>query len=201
MRLPLIAGRGNLPLSAITDYLRAIREIHRGGSATEHSYRAPLAELLEEVGDGVVVTNEPKHRSDCGAPDMSVTDGPGPEALKIGYIECKDIGVSLDDVEGSEQLERYRENLDNLILTDYLQFRWYVDGEERMRATLARPSGTHAPDSRRPRLEAVPGAEDQLSDLLSCYLAHTPEPITSPEELARGMARIAARLDGSTFRQ
>ncbi len=124
-------------MSAITDYLRAVRDIHRGGSATELSYRAALAALIEAVGAGVVATNEPRHRSDCGAPDMSVTDGPGPEALKIGYIECKDIGVPLDEVAKNEQLTRYRQSLPNLILTDYLEFRWYVEGEARMRATLA----------------------------------------------------------------
>jgi hypothetical protein len=181
-------------VSAITEYLRIIREIYAGRSATEHSYRAALAELLQAVGGDVVATNEPKHRSDCGAPDMSVTDGPGPEALKIGYLECKDIGVSLDDAAESDQLERYRENLPNLILTDYLQFRWYVEGEERMRASLATPSGTQARSPGAPAWTAVPGGEDALADLLSCFLQRRPEPITSPEELARGMARIARMI-------
>jgi hypothetical protein len=69
-----------MALSAISDYLRAIRAT-REGAATEHSYRPALKALLEEIGSGVVATNEPPHRSDCGAPDMSVTDGPGREAL------------------------------------------------------------------------------------------------------------------------
>ncbi|MFO8079266.1 MAG: hypothetical protein R6V07_03065 [Armatimonadota bacterium] len=181
-------------MSAITDYLRTVRKIHRGQSATEHSYRAALAELLEAVGSGVVATNEPKHRSDCGAPDMSVTDGPGPEALKIGYIECKDIGVPLDETAKNEQLTRYRENLPNLILTDYLEFRWYVEGEERMRASLAHASGTQTRSPGAPAWTAVPEGEESLADLLTSFLARTPEPITSPEELARRMARITRMI-------
>ena len=110
-----------MPLKA---YLRDVRDIHRKGNATEHSYRPALKLLLEGLRGGVVATNEPTHRTDCGAPDMVVSRGGGSVGLNIGYVECKDIGVSLDAVAKSEQLKRYRAHLGNLILTDYLEFRW-----------------------------------------------------------------------------
>jgi len=37
--------------------------------------------------------------------------------IPLGFVEAKDIGVSLDDTEKSEQLKRYRDGLANLILT------------------------------------------------------------------------------------
>ncbi|MGC9320374.1 MAG: N-6 DNA methylase, partial [Armatimonadota bacterium] len=172
-------------MSAISDYLRAIRREFRG-EPTEHSYRTALKELLEELRPGVVAQNEPKHRRDCGAPDMNVRDGTGAEALTIGYLECKDIGVSLDAVEESDQLTRYRDNLDNLVLTDYLQFRWYVEGDERARATLAHVSGD--------RIVADTAAQEQVRELLEAFLACTPEPITSPRELAQRMAKITRMI-------
>ncbi|MEA3403106.1 MAG: N-6 DNA methylase, partial [Armatimonadota bacterium] len=172
-------------MPAITDYLRAIRREFRG-EPTEHSYRGALKQLLEAVRSGVVAQNEPKHRRDCGAPDMNVRDGTGAEALTIGYLECKDIGVSLDAVEESDQLERYRDNLDNLVLTDYLQFRWYVEGDERARATLAHVSGD--------RIVADTAAEQQVRELLEAFVSRTPEPITSPRELAQRMAKITRMI-------
>ncbi len=92
-------------MTAVTDYLRAVRETARE-QATEHSYRPHLKALLEALRPGAVATNEPKHRRDCGAPDMSVADGSGPGAVTIGYVECKDIDTHLDEVERSEQLTR-----------------------------------------------------------------------------------------------
>ena len=44
----------------------------------------------------------------------------------------------LEEEEKSEQLKRYRRYLGNLILTDYLEFRWYVDGELRRTGRMAR---------------------------------------------------------------
>jgi hypothetical protein len=36
-----------------------------------------------------------------------------------------------------KQLKRYRASLGNLILTDYLQFHWYVDGQCRDKSSPA----------------------------------------------------------------
>jgi hypothetical protein len=43
----------------------------------------------------------------------------GHQTIPVGYIEAKDIGKSLDQVQRSEQMKRYLNSLDNLILTDY----------------------------------------------------------------------------------
>ena|SRR5438128_8508831 len=105
-----------------TEYINAIRKDFASGNATEHTYRPALKTLIESLQNGITATNEPKRRTDCGAPDLIVTKSDVP----LGYIEAKDIGVSLDKAEKSEQLKRYRDSLGNLILTDYLEFRWYV---------------------------------------------------------------------------
>ena len=112
-----------------------LQELHKNlstGAATEHTHRSALKTLLEAVGDGVQAINEPK-RIECGAPDFIITRVHVP----IGYVEAKDTGASLDAAEQSEQMYRYRDSLNNLILTDYLEFRWYVEGEHRETARLA----------------------------------------------------------------
>ena len=70
---------------------------YQTGNATEHTYRSALQELIETLAQGITATNEPK-RVKCGAPDFIITNKHTP----LGYIETKDIGVSLD------QTERYR---------------------------------------------------------------------------------------------
>ena len=83
-----------------------------------------LKELIETLGGGgTKALNEPSH-VECGAPDFIVEHS----GVPIGYVECKDVGVNLDNAERSDQLKRYRGGLPNLILTDYLEFRWYVRG-------------------------------------------------------------------------
>ena len=57
--------------------------------------------------------------------------------VPLGYVETKDIGVDLDKVEKTDQMHRYLKALHNLILTDYLEFRWYVNGERRLKVRIA----------------------------------------------------------------
>jgi len=118
--------------TALRAYLNGIEKYYKAGIATEHTYRGTLQELLEGMGTGIAATNEPK-RVKCGAPDYVIEH----DNLTIGYVEAKDVGIALDKIEKDEQLGRYRRALDNLILTDYLEFRWYVKGEKQMTARLA----------------------------------------------------------------
>ncbi len=100
------------------------------GDAGEHTHRPALKTLLEVLHPHLSATNEPKQITDVGAPDMIVRV----EGATVGFVEAKDIGVSLDAAEKSDQLKRYLTAFPNLLLTDYLEFRWYVDGKRRARA-------------------------------------------------------------------
>ena len=79
-------------MTPISTYLEKIQREYASGSATEHSYRPALKELVESLLPGMLAINEPK-RIECGAPDFSITkpmDGVA-QGLPIGYIEAKDI--------------------------------------------------------------------------------------------------------------
>lgn len=171
--------------AVLTSYLTEIEKAYKTGKATEHTYRPALRDLLESKdlleseGTDITALNEPK-RVKCGAPDYVVENG----NLTIGYVEAKDIGISLDKIEKDEQLKRYRNALNNLVLTDYLEFRWYVDGEKRMTATLATPG-----KGKSLTLDKV-GAK-QVEELLTSFLQHSAEAIRKPQELAKRMARLA----------
>ena len=161
------------------DYLRKIEKNLATGSATEHTHRPALKALLEAVGENITAINEPK-RIECGAPDYIVTRAGTP----VGYVEAKDVGKSLDAAERSEQMRRYRESLNNLILTDYLEFRWYVEGEHRETARLATLTIDGRIRTRRGGIQAVSG-------LLQKFLAQAAPTVGTPKELAQRMAALA----------
>ena len=97
-----------MSLNILREYLNAIAANLKAGNATEHTHRPALKTLLEAIGaqaDGgqaqgaISATNEPQ-RIACGAPDFIVTRG----LLPLGYVEAKDVGVSLDKTASTEQL-------------------------------------------------------------------------------------------------
>lgn len=164
----------------LSQYLKTIEKDISAGNATEHTHRPALKSLIESLAAGVTATNEPK-RIKCGAPDYIVTRGETP----LGYIEAKDVGKSLDREEKGEQIGRYLESLDNLLLTDYLEFRWYVRGEHVQTARL----GTYDAAKERVRVEAE-GAEE-VEKLLTDFLTEVIPTVSSPKDLAERMARVA----------
>jgi hypothetical protein len=171
-----------MSFTAVDTYRLEIERELQAGNATEHTHRPALKTLLQALAPKVTATNEPK-RVECGAPDFAVTEKRAHGPVTIGHLEAKDVGKDLDEVEKSEQMKRYLPALPNLILTDYLEFRWYVDGEYRQTARLARvgKGGKLAPEK--------DGAE-AVTDLLTGFLAHEAEPINDPKTLALRMARL-----------
>lgn len=166
----------------VINYLKKIESNLKTGAATEHTHRPALKELVEAVESGIEAVNEPR-RIECGAPDLSVSRKTGHGPVTLGYIEAKDVGANLHEVEKSEQLKRYRKSLPNLILTDYLEFRWYVDGELRETVRAARTTAAQ-------RLAIDKDGSEKLAALLSDFVRHKPEPVRSPRELALRMARL-----------
>jgi hypothetical protein len=140
---PPAYGGGGKP-DPITEYLRKLERALKRGDATEHTHRPALKELIEALDENVICTNEPK-RSSCGAPDYVVSHKRDP--LTIGYMEAKNIGADLAEHEHGDQLKRYLPGMPNLLLTDYLEFRWFVEGKKRETFRLANvvPGGKLAP--------------------------------------------------------
>ena len=177
--------------SIFRGYVKELQANVSQGNATEHTHRTALKRLLESAVAGIVATNEPK-RVECGAPDYAINRKQN--GLIVGYVEAKDIGANLADIErdskrknpstaNGRQFKRYRESLPNLLLTDYAEFRWYVDGQHRATATLVEPDANGRPVLRRDGIA-------ETDALLSNFLSHNPAPVASPQELAQRMARL-----------
>ncbi len=170
-------------------YIQSLQADLARGNASEHTHRPALKTLLESLEERLTATNEPRQVSDCGKPDMAVYQGP----VLLGYLETKDVGINLGAEEKGVQLKRYREALPNLILTDYLEFRWYVNGERRAVASL----GTVERDG---RIKAGKVALAAVGDLLSQFLALKPPSIGTAKELAWRMAKLAGLMHNAALK-
>jgi len=167
----------------ISGYLKDIARVYSTGKATEHSYRAALKDLLAASEASLTVINEPK-RIDVGAPDYIVER----ETVPIGFVEAKDVEVDLDqlDARSQKQLNSYKAALPNLILTNYLEFRWYVGGDEIDRAVLG--------DVYRGKLRLEAPAIDDVASLLTRFTQVTTLTIRSPQQLSQKMAGMAKQI-------
>jgi hypothetical protein len=162
----------------VKTYLKELAAQRATGVAGEHAYRPALKTLLEELRPSVRVVNDAR-RIACGAPDLVVLR----DDLPVGYIECKDIGVSLDEAEKSDQLQRYLATLPNLILTDYCRLIYFRDGKLEREARIANLDA-------KGRLTALKDAEESFRHLLEAFLDDTGVTVSTPQDLAGRMARI-----------
>ncbi len=169
-------------MSHTQSYIDAVVAKHALGNATEHTYRAPTENYLHALLEGVEATNEQKRQA-CGMPDFVLTITRKGQPIDIGYIEAKDIGVSLDKTEKSDQMKRYLGSLDNLILTDYLEFRFFREQKKVATVKIA--------ELQKGGITLLPENFAQLESLLANFVEYTGQTIKSAKTLASMMARKA----------
>jgi predicted helicase len=145
--------------------------------------------LLKTLYPTLNAVNEPR-RIACGSPDLVILN---PDDVPLGYIEAKDIGLSLDKALKTEQLKRYLESLHNLMVTDYLEFRWFVEGEYRPEMTVHLAEVDKAGV-----LKPLPGAA--FEQLLTIFIETQVITLRSPEDLAARMAKIARLIRESILK-
>lgn len=165
----------------LEEYLNKVNTRFKTGLAREHSYRGDLQTLLETLAPDVLVTNEPA-RIACGAPDYIITK----QHLPIGYIEAKDLGADLNSPAYQEQFERYRQSLPNLIITDYLHFQLFRNGQQVTSLTI----GHLHKNTIVPHPEQFPA----FIHLIREFCTYTGQTISSPSTLSKMMAAKARLL-------
>ena len=168
-------------MEIINSYIAELISTLQTGSAREHAYRPAFKELIVRLKPELKAVNDPA-RSEHGAPDFVFFK----DSLVIGYAETKDVNVDLDKIEKSEQMQRYF-GYSNLILTNYLEFRFFRNGERYGEPiSVGELSGGIIV----PRYENAEMLEATLRDFLSLL----PEKIRSGEKLAKIMGGKARRI-------
>lgn len=162
-------------------YINSVIQKYKTGKTTEHSFRGDLQEYIERAVHGVQAINEPR-RQQCGAPDYIIQK----KNIPIGYIEAKDIDKHLDTVDKSEQLARYKASLDNLILTNYLEFWFYVNGEHVDTVKIA--------ELQNGKIKTFDKEYQKLIDHIKNFCNYQGQTIKSPKQLANLMAQKAVMI-------
>lgn len=176
----------------VVEYIKELNAQYKTGKATEHSYRPALKELLQSLLPKMTVINEPR-RYDFGAPDYILMRKDAP----VAFIEAKDF-VKTNDLAGrkenKEQFDRYKQSLDNIIFTDYLDFWLYRNGEFVDSVRLAELKGD--------KIVLVSENEAKFVSLIEHLANAQPQKITSSKKLAEimaGKARLLADVIGRTL--
>ena len=168
----------------LKEYISTVNQKYRAGNATEHSYRGALEQLIQTLLPKLRIVNEPK-RVKCGAPDYIASRKDGMP------IEAKDIGDN--DLDGhnphghKEQFTRYKQALDYIIFTDYLDFHLYEHGEFVDSVRIGEVKGD--------KIVAISEDEDKFLNLIEHVGNNAFQRITSASRLAKLMAGKARLLE------
>jgi predicted helicase len=169
-------------LSLANAYLKNLQK-HYSPNAREHTYRSAMEAFIEDfaklLGKKVVAKNDPAQAAKGIKPDFIVEE----HDLPIGWVETKDIGEKLDKTKTTDQLIQYKKQLPNLILTDYLEFRWFVAGELKLSFKLINLHGD--------KLTLDEKNVDVLQTLFEQFFNQALPALTKPKDLAERMASLA----------
>ncbi|WP_339728834.1 type ISP restriction/modification enzyme [Maribacter stanieri] len=166
----------------IKEYIDIVSKRLQSGISREHSYRGDLETLIRELVSGIEITNEPANVTDCGNPDYVITKG----KIPVGYIEAKDIGKDLNSKSYKEQFGRYKKALDNLIITDYIWFQFFQNGELVHEIKIGEIENNS--------VKPIPENFSKFENLIKDFSTHIGQTIKSSKKLAEMMAGKARLL-------
>lgn len=168
------------------EYLSKIAKKYKDTQTSEMGYRTDFENFLETIF--------PKDQKYHIHHDAKAVGGNKPDfvvfkdTIPVLYIENKDIGVDLDKIEKSNQMDRYF-GYANLILTDQVEFRFYRNGEKYGEpikiATYEKSSRTISP---------IPENFSLLEKTILDFSLSHKEPIKRGKHLAQIMGGKAQRI-------
>lgn len=165
----------------VQKYAEEILAKFHTGQAREHAYRPDFEAMMRLLDPSVRPINDPA-ASQNGRPDfVYIRNG-----LTVGYAETKDVGIDLDKVEKTNQMDRYL-GYSSLILTDYLSFRFFKNGQRQgEEICIGKIRNGH--------VEFTSDQFATLADALRDFLKGEPEPIRSGKQLSEIMGGKARRI-------
>ncbi|MBW7869328.1 MAG: N-6 DNA methylase [Brumimicrobium sp.] len=172
--------------SLFEKYLNFISKKFSHAETSEMGYRTDFEILLQGIFEKINVRridHDPKAKGG-NKPDFIVMNN----EIPILYIEAKTIGESLDKIEKSKQMERYF-GYANLVLTDYVEFRFYRNGIKYQEPIKF---ADYDLDSR--TITSLPDKFEFAGNTLLQFTQTHKEPIKSGEHLAKIMGGKAQRI-------
>ncbi len=167
-------------------YIQSISSKFAHAETSEMGYRTDFEILLKDIFESINVKriDHDARAKQGNKPDFIILKFDIP----ILYIETKDIGTSLDKIEKSEQMTRYF-GYANLVLTDYVEFRFYRNGK-----LYEYPIQIASYDIKHRTITPLPDNYSHLAKTLVDFSQTHKEPIRSGEHLAKIMGGKAQRI-------
>lgn len=178
-------------------YLSSLRDTQAAGlGGKELSLRTFLENLLrdflKEIGnDSLIVTNEPKAMQ-IGKPDFEVRHG---ALATVGYIEAEAPDANLARLTGhaKHQNDLFKANLPNFLLTNHYDWALYAAGDKVAEARLTPANSSGA-------VTVHPDEVQRFSDLLGRFIDAATPAATTPQAIAKQLARRARLLKDASLR-
>ena len=168
------------------NYINSISSKFTHEETSEMGYRADFEILLKGIFESINVTrfDHDARAKQGNKPDFVVIKNDVP----ILYIETKNIGVSLDKIEKSEQMSRYF-GYANLVLTDYVECRFYRNG-----LPYGEPIKIADYNKNNRTVVPFPNNFEYLAKTLVDFTQSHKEPIKSGKHLSKIMGGKAQRI-------
>ena len=184
----------------VNNYLNSIKNMSEKDK--EHTHRSALQILLNEIKDAtgngrIKIIHEPNNdKEGRGAPDFRFEIN----SLILGYIENKRVNANLDEIIKSEQIKKYLELSDNIIITDYLRFiridkNGNITSEVRL-CELSELKNYNKAFMQSKQLNLKEKA-NKLFEIFKLFLSHKPKQINSAKEFANALAERTKLLKNS----
>ncbi|WP_288680989.1 type ISP restriction/modification enzyme [uncultured Brachyspira sp.] len=194
-------------IDIINNYLNSIKNMSEKDK--EHTHRSALENLLNEIKEHtgnnskagmfakIKIIHEPNNdKEGRGAPDFRFEIN----SLILGYIENKRVNANLEEIIKSEQIKKYLELSDNIIITDYLRFiRIDKDGNiisEVRLCELSELKNYNKAFMQSKQLNLKEKA-NKLFEIFELFLSCKPQPINTALKFADALARRTRILKDS----
>lgn len=168
------------------NYIHSISSKFSHKETSEMGYRADFEILLKGIFEEINVRRvDHDPRAKYGnRPDFIVLT----DVVPILYIETKDIGSDLNKTEKTEQLARYY-GYDNLVLTDYVEFRFFRNGQRYEDPIKIAEYAIEIRD-----ITPIPENYEHLAKSIVDFTKSHKEPIRSGKHLSKIMGGKAQRI-------
>lgn len=194
-------------MDIINNYLNSIKNMSEKDK--EHTHRSALENLLNEIKEHtgnnskagmfakIKIIHEPNNdKEGRGAPDFRFEIN----SLILGYIENKRVNANLDEIIKSEQIKKYLELSDNIIITDYLRFiridkNGNITSEVRL-CELSELKNYNKAFMQSKQLN-LKEKTNKLFEIFKLFLSHKPKQINSAKEFANALAERTKLLKNS----